>query len=89
MKTLGFAALAVVVVASSPFCGAQPLKKPFPKHWGNPPAIQTRDIRELPDGYGQGSSTLAKWIQQNTEKDKTAAKPKPPAATPPAAPKPK
>ena len=31
----------------------------YPTHWGEQPQIQTRDIRELPAGFGQGSSTLA------------------------------
>jgi hypothetical protein len=47
-------------------------KKPFPEHWGEPPAIQTRDMRPLPGGYGEGSGTLAKWIQQNLDKDAAA-----------------
>jgi len=57
--------------------------KPFPAHWGQPPAIQTQDYIELPAGYGHGSSTLARWIEGNLEKDKhhagsdTSAKPKP------------
>lgn len=42
----------------------------FPAHWGKPPAIQTRDYRPLPGGYGFGSSTLAKWIQKNLDADK-------------------
>ncbi len=41
----------------------------FPAHWGDPPKIQTRDLRPLPGGYGRGSSTLAKWIEANMEKD--------------------
>tara|TARA_R110000737_G_scaffold296157_1_gene302774 strand:- start:272 stop:577 length:306 start_codon:yes stop_codon:yes gene_type:complete len=41
----------------------------FPKHWGDPPKIQTRDYRELPGEYGYGSSTLAKWIAKNLKKD--------------------
>ncbi len=56
---------------------AFPFVKPkmvFPKHWGSPPNIQTRDIRPLPGGYGQGSSTLAAWIQMNLNKD-AASKP--------------
>ncbi|MCA9215641.1 MAG: DUF5060 domain-containing protein, partial [Planctomycetales bacterium] len=44
-------------------------KKEFPKHWGDPPKLQTRDLRELPGGYGRGSSTLARWIQENLDKD--------------------
>ena len=46
-----------------------PNGKPFQAHWGAPPALQTRDLRPLPGGYGNGSSTLASWIQQNMEKD--------------------
>ena len=45
----------------------------FPKHWGDEPMIQTRDYRELPGGYGMGSGTLARWIQDNLDKDKAAA----------------
>ena len=44
--------------------------KYFPYHWGEPPQIQTKDYRELPDGYGHGSSTLKNWIELNIEKDK-------------------
>ena len=46
-----------------------PEKKPFPAHWGDPPKIQTRDLRNLPGGYGKGSGTLAKWIQKNLDND--------------------
>ena len=41
----------------------------FPAHWGKPPLRQTRDLRPLPAGYGQGSSTLARWIEENLEAD--------------------
>ncbi len=44
------------------------LLKPFPKQWGNPPAIQTSDWVELPAGFGQGSSTLRNWILSNLDK---------------------
>lgn len=44
--------------------------KEFPAHWGKPPPIQTQDYVELPGGYGHGSSTLAKWIATNLERDK-------------------
>jgi len=54
-------------------------KKAYPKHWGDPPMIQTRDIRPLPGGYGQGSSTLAKWIQKNLDKDQPGGGDKPAA----------
>mgnify|MGYP001237092444 FL=1 len=46
-----------------------PNGKPFPAHWGAPPAIQTRDLRPLPGGYGMGSGTLASWIQENLDRD--------------------
>jgi hypothetical protein len=45
-------------------------RKPFPKHWGAPPRLQTKDLRPLPGGYGMGSSTLAGWIKKNMERDK-------------------
>jgi len=46
--------------------------KEYPAHWGQPPAIQTRDYVELPDGYGHGSSTLRSWIAANLAKDKAS-----------------
>lgn len=49
----------------------------FPSRWGPEPAAQTRDYRELPGGYGFGSSTLARWIEQNMAKDAAAAAPAP------------
>ena len=49
----------------------RPAPKPhFPLHWGRPPALQTKDIRPLPGGFGMGSSTLANWIKENMEEDK-------------------
>ena len=44
-------------------------RKPFPKHWGDPPRRQTRDLRPLPGGYGMGSGTLGRWIQENLNRD--------------------
>lgn len=41
----------------------------YPAHWGALPQLQTRDLVELPAGFGQGSSTLAKWIQQHIDED--------------------
>lgn len=41
----------------------------FPKHWGEPPKIQTRDLVPLPEPYGKGSSTLKKWIEENLARD--------------------
>lgn len=46
-----------------------PVQKRFPAHWGDPPRLQTKDLRPLPGGYGRGSSTLARWIQQNLDRD--------------------
>ena len=55
-------------VAGKPF--AKPAgRKAFPKHWGAPPRLQTRDLRPLPGGYGRGSSTVAGWIQKNLDLD--------------------
>jgi hypothetical protein len=51
---------------------AQVVKK-FPAHWGQPPAVQTDDLKDLPDGYGRGSSTLEKWISAHLARDKTTA----------------
>ncbi len=48
-------------------------KKPYPDHWGDPPAIQTRDYVPLPGGYGHGSSTLKSWIQENLDRDAAQA----------------
>ena len=44
----------------------------YPAHWGSPPAAQTRDLRELPAGFGRGSSTLANWIQEQIDADAKA-----------------
>ena len=46
-----------------------PNGKVYPAHWGAPPKVQTRDLRPLPGGYGQGSGTLARWIQANLDRD--------------------
>lgn len=58
--------IAVTLIA---LCVPVAAAQSFPKHWGNPPAIQTRDMRPLPGGYGHGSTTLANWIQQNLARD--------------------
>ena len=58
--------------AREPAQANAPNKKAFPEHWGPPPVVQTRDLVPLPAGYGRGSSTLARWIEQNLEKDKNA-----------------
>lgn len=47
------------------------IEKPkFPRHWGKPPEVQTKDFVKLPGRFGMGSSTLAKWIADNIKKDK-------------------
>jgi hypothetical protein len=43
--------------------------KKFPPHWGEPPALQTRDLVKLPGNFGKGSSTLARWIEEHMEAD--------------------
>lgn len=52
--------------------GSAPGSPRFPSHWGAPPVVQTRDLRPLPGGFGEGSSTLAKWIKENLDKDAAA-----------------
>ena len=47
--------------------------KEYPAHWGEPPRMQTRDLRQLPGGYGMGSGTLARWIRENLDRDAAAA----------------
>ena len=43
----------------------------YPKHWGDPPKIQTKDRRPLPAPFkGYGSGTLVKWILKNQKADK-------------------
>ena len=44
--------------------------KEFPAIWGPPPGIQKQDYVEFPTSYGHGSSTLAKWITTNLNRDK-------------------
>lgn len=65
--------LGIMAVAGLAWLAAGQITKPFPAHWGERPKIETRDLVPLPDGYGRGSSTLAKWIAANLEKDKQAA----------------
>ena len=48
------------------------VKPEFPKHWGEPPAIQTKDYRKLPDPYGYGSSTLYHWIKKQQDADNSS-----------------
>jgi hypothetical protein len=66
----------------------KPAKPHFPRHWGKPPEIQTRDMVELPGKFGKGSSTLAKWISDNIKRD-VDKKPQPTKPTLPVKPQPR
>ena len=44
-------------------------KNIYPAHWGAEPMVQTKDYVKLPNAYGFGSSTLAKWIQGHLDED--------------------
>ena len=39
----------------------------YPPAFGEPPRMQTRDLRPLPFGYGMGSGTLATWLSRKAE----------------------
>jgi hypothetical protein len=69
-----------------------PEKPRFPKHWGHPPKLQTRDMVKLPASFGRGSSTLAHWIKDNLKRDANKGKPDTggpdPKPKPPVKPKP-
>ena len=69
MKTKALTILASLSILSGAIAARE-----FPAHWGDPPKIQTRDLRQLPGGYGRGSGTLAKWIRVNLDKDAATAK---------------
>jgi hypothetical protein len=73
MKTSAMTCGCCWLLALAAWAGAA---QEFPAHWGAPPAVQTQDYVELPGGYGHGSSTLARWIAANLEKDKQRPAPK-------------
>tara|TARA_B100000686_G_C16756038_1_gene955558 strand:+ start:587 stop:1414 length:828 start_codon:yes stop_codon:yes gene_type:complete len=81
MKTLAFLTLLYFGLILLTSTSEAQVKKKFPTHWGNPPKIQTKDLRPLPGGYGNGSSTLAKWISKNLEQDKKKGATKKPFVT--------
>ncbi|MEC9036379.1 MAG: DUF1080 domain-containing protein [Verrucomicrobiota bacterium] len=81
MKTLAFLTLLYFGLILLTSTSEAQVKKKFPAHWGNPPKIQTEDLRPLPGGYGNGSSTLAKWISKNLEQDKKKGATKKPFVT--------
>ena len=62
----------IVLTLQHPEWWRAPVLSRFPEHWGPPPAIETKDIVELPGGYGQGSSTMRNWIQMNLDRDAAA-----------------
>jgi transglutaminase-like putative cysteine protease len=58
----------------------------FPSEWGPPPVEQMADFVRLPYGFGQGSSTLAGWIEAQAKfigfpKSEEVYQPLPPAGT--------
>lgn len=67
---------------------SKPAPKKFPLHWGAPPRIQTRDMVKLPAKFGQGSSTLAKWISDNLKRDSKKERPEGEKPKPPVKPAP-
>ena len=81
MKTLAFLTLLYFGLILLTSTSEAQVKKKFPAHWGNPPKVQTEDLRPLPGGYGNGSSTLAKWISKNLEQDKKKEATKKPFVT--------
>ena len=54
-----------------------PNGKAFPRGWGEPPKVQTKDYRPLPYYYGHGSSTLYHWISENKGYQSPSGKPFP------------
>jgi len=75
--------ISTLIVWTVALAVAAEVAKPFPAHWGEPPKIETRDYRPLPDGYGFGSSTLANWIKENLAKDARVSGKAPSPAAPP------
>jgi hypothetical protein len=82
----------ILLLSAKPVQPEKPaIQKPgklFPRHWGHPPKIQTRDMVDLPGKFGKGSSTLAKWIAHNLKKDTEKRKPEIGKPKPPVKPKP-
>ena len=58
------------------------LAKKFPARWGPPPEAQTRDLIELPGGYGMGSTTLSRWITSKLKEDAAGSIPDAPEVSP-------
>jgi len=44
-------------------------EKTFPTRWGVPPLHRTADHVVWPDGYGEGSSAIGAWIEENLKRD--------------------
>jgi|TARA_R110000765_G_scaffold229526_1_gene333039 hypothetical protein len=58
-----FLLLLVIIALTGCSTYYAPSGKAFPKNWGKPPEIQTKDYVPLPSGFGSGSSTLLHWIR--------------------------
>ena len=70
------------MAAKKPLLSAGGAEGRFPAHWGEPPLQQTKDLRPLPGGYGQGSGTLATWIAEKMAADEQGVCSDPPPAEP-------
>ena len=58
-------AATIAVVSAIP-----PAESKYPKQWGSPPMFGTMDYRAFPGGYGHGSGTEARWIQEHMGQEK-------------------
>mmetsp|Transcript_30933 Transcript_30933/g.45309 ORF Transcript_30933/g.45309 Transcript_30933/m.45309 type:complete len:142 (-) Transcript_30933:223-648(-) len=50
-------------------------QKAYPEHWGEPPKMETMDLRTLPAGFGEGSGTRFNWIVDHMKADVSARHP--------------
>ena len=65
MKVISLLAATIAVVSAIP-----PAESKYPKQWGSPPMFGTMDYRAFPGGYGHGSGTEARWIQEHMDQEK-------------------
>jgi len=65
MKVISLLAATIAVVSAIP-----PAESKYPKQWGSPPMFGTMDYRAFPGGYGHGSGTEARWIQEHMGQEK-------------------
>lgn len=52
-------------------------KTRFPKHWGNPPVSEIKELVRLPGTFGLGCIKLRSWIIDNINKDVENRRPLP------------